>query len=476
MRVRMRRETVWGTVALLGLWVLGGCGGSGPAAAPPNNNNGDGGQNNNGRAAYVGAEVCRGCHSGIHNEWSGTAHARALATLERIGNGSNPICLACHTVAYGLADGYVSQRTTPHLANVQCESCHGPGAAHVADPAGAPVFNPRQIAAMGSEEEQNAAFARLVPSSRCGKCHTDAHHPTHDEWLLSKHAHSLEGHPGTNANCLECHSGEGFLNALNAPTGLPPEERVTAAGEEVSTVIECWACHDPHEASDEAPRQLRQPVRTLCRNCHTFREDQGNQPSSELNARPVHNPQGELLNASGGFSWDGNTWQPLRLPANHRPTHTEAVSSDCSRCHVYTVTLENPTNTSPNVTGHTFRPNLNACAQAGCHSNLARQNTEIVLTGDAITEGAPPNVIAFWQANRNEVLAKLNQVKAALDAVDQSAMSQAQFRGYLTAKWNYDLVRADKSEGIHNKLYVDLVLDTALDICAQLPQLPPAGG
>lgn len=424
--------------ACLAFW---SCGSSNDAGG-----GGGGGGGGGSRAAYAGVEVCAGCHTDLTEHWEATAHAEAVATLTRIGQGQNANCLRCHTTGMGEDGGFVDATQTPHLQNVQCESCHGPGAEHAGNPSADNID-------------------RVIPSSVCGECHTQAHHPTFDEWTESKHSVSLED--AHSENCVQCHTGEGFINFLERP--LPPAEERQIA-EHATTNVECWTCHNPHQTNPAAPGQLRLPVNELCRKCHTFRLDQGNNPSSELERRAIHNPQGELLNAGGGYSWDGDTWQPLALPAGHGPTHAEATGGECNRCHVWTVELDEPTNETPNVTGHTFRPNLNACAQAGCHSNLSRQDAPPELTGDAITEGAPEEVIAYWQANRNEGLAKIAEVRAALNQVDLDALNPAQFRGYLTAKWNLDLANADKSETIHNKQYLMLILDTSLDICAQLPQ------
>lgn len=428
--------------------MLANCGGGGDDG---DDGGGGGGGGGGTRSPYVGATVCQGCHAELTEHWEGTAHAEAVATLTAIGMDSNARCLSCHTTGMGQEGGFVDAATTPNLLNVQCESCHGPGAEHAGDPS-----------------EDN--IVAVVPADTCGGCHTDAHHPTYEEFQESKHSKGLED--AHSENCLPCHTAEGFVHKLNGPTP-PPEEEGRQLGEEATTNVECWACHDPHQAKEGVEGQLRLPTEELCRECHTFRLDQGNNPSSELERRPVHNPQGEVVNATGGYRWDGDTWQPLVLPAGHGPSHSEVTEGQCSICHVHPVEREDPTDVEPNVTGHTFRPNLNACTQSGCHSNLSRQTAPPEFTGDAITDGASEAIIAYWSEAKAEGTAKLNEVKAALDQVDQSALSPAQFRGYLTAKWNYDLCRVDKSEGIHNQAYVFLCLDTALDICAQLPQLPP---
>jgi peroxiredoxin len=80
---------------------------------------------------YVGSERCAPCHEEIHRWWSTTAHATALDTLRDAGSQSKPECLSCHTTALGILSGYRGA-STPSLAAVGCEACHGPGAEHVA--------------------------------------------------------------------------------------------------------------------------------------------------------------------------------------------------------------------------------------------------------------------------------------------------------------------------------------------------------
>ena len=40
-------------------------------------------------------------------------------------------CIICHTVGYDFKTGYLNEKQTAHLKNVQCESCHGPASLHV---------------------------------------------------------------------------------------------------------------------------------------------------------------------------------------------------------------------------------------------------------------------------------------------------------------------------------------------------------
>lgn len=80
---------------------------------------------------YAGAVFCQECHGSIYAGWLGTRHAQAYQTLASKGEHLNPGCLECHTVGYAEPGGYANKNNSYLLANVQCESCHGPGADHM---------------------------------------------------------------------------------------------------------------------------------------------------------------------------------------------------------------------------------------------------------------------------------------------------------------------------------------------------------
>lgn len=82
---------------------------------------------------YLGVKKCGECHQPFVESWQKTGHAGALAGLQRVGKASDPECLLCHTVGYGEKGGFFSAESTPELADVQCEACHGLDRAHPDD-------------------------------------------------------------------------------------------------------------------------------------------------------------------------------------------------------------------------------------------------------------------------------------------------------------------------------------------------------
>lgn len=91
-----------------------------------------------GAPRYVGSERCATCHAAAHTWWRGHAHGRAYATLEQRDKNFNLSCVGCHVTGYLEPGGSTVTHVGP-LADVGCESCHGPGSMHASRPTAAPV-------------------------------------------------------------------------------------------------------------------------------------------------------------------------------------------------------------------------------------------------------------------------------------------------------------------------------------------------
>jgi hypothetical protein len=85
---------------------------------------------------YVGSQACAACHGAAVRWWRGTPHGRAYETLTSRNKNYNLHCVGCHVTGY-LRPGGSTVTHVESLQDVGCESCHGPGSAHVASPAGA---------------------------------------------------------------------------------------------------------------------------------------------------------------------------------------------------------------------------------------------------------------------------------------------------------------------------------------------------
>jgi hypothetical protein len=128
---------------------------------------------------YVGAAACGACHPDQLRQWSGSAHARAVASLARKKQDTNPECLRCHVTAYGELGGYApGSRSAPLLANVQCEACHG----------------------FGRDHRGPGRIRGAVSEAVCRRCHTGENSPTfqYEAYLrkLDPHAARHFARPG----------------------------------------------------------------------------------------------------------------------------------------------------------------------------------------------------------------------------------------------------------------------------------------
>jgi hypothetical protein len=87
---------------------------------------------------FVGSEKCKSCHEVSYKVWKKSLHSKAYKTLAELGTPRNfdPECVSCHVIGWNpqrffpYETGFQSKEKTPHLTDVGCESCHGPGENH----------------------------------------------------------------------------------------------------------------------------------------------------------------------------------------------------------------------------------------------------------------------------------------------------------------------------------------------------------
>ena len=122
-----------------------------------------------GQGPYVGTAACEGCHAAAAAQWRSTGHAHAWNSLERVGRQADQACFSCHATGAGLPGGAATPaEVTPALVHVGCESCHGPGKAHVADPKGVEmVSKPGEAVCVtchdGKQDEGRFDLPRYLP-------------------------------------------------------------------------------------------------------------------------------------------------------------------------------------------------------------------------------------------------------------------------------------------------------------------------
>ncbi len=114
-----------------------------------------------GAGNFAGEASCKTCHPEQHEVWRQSEHAGAYEHLLSVNKAYDPDCVACHSVGFNKPGGFLDKLITPHLAGVQCESCHGPGKAHVQ-----------------SAGRQPSANQQWSKEKICTQCHVKDHSPS----------------------------------------------------------------------------------------------------------------------------------------------------------------------------------------------------------------------------------------------------------------------------------------------------------
>jgi hypothetical protein len=133
------------------------------------------------KISFVGSLRCQTCHPAEYAIWEKTKHAEAYPALVGAKHPSlrqfDNQCIVCHTVGFDYQEGFLDQKRTPHLMGVGCESCHGPGSAHVANPRN-DKFRATQSpwkAKPGDALPEKSVLSRV--DAVCQKCHDTDNDP-----------------------------------------------------------------------------------------------------------------------------------------------------------------------------------------------------------------------------------------------------------------------------------------------------------
>jgi len=132
---------------------------------------------------FVGSQKCKECHEGSYKMWLKTPHAQAWETLKSKTNPPrtfDPECVSCHTIGWNTtqffpyASGFQSEKETPQLINVGCESCHGPGEKHCLAEKGKNVALQKQL------EDAVTVTKEEAEKRQCFTCHDGDNSPDFD--------------------------------------------------------------------------------------------------------------------------------------------------------------------------------------------------------------------------------------------------------------------------------------------------------
>jgi peroxiredoxin len=174
-------------------------------------------------AEYIGSDACKSCHEAEFQTWTASPHAHAGRTLEEKQKAAEADCLRCHTTAFDRPGGFpAGGEFAAHadLGRVGCESCHGPGGAHVGE----------GVAKLGSILSLGDKCDSCVILQICGSCHDDANDPGFEfevQEKIDRQRHGTieagTGNPkGTSAQ-LPPNGVDGRFGARPAPDGVVAE-------------------------------------------------------------------------------------------------------------------------------------------------------------------------------------------------------------------------------------------------------------
>jgi hypothetical protein len=465
-------------------------------------------------ATYLGANTCALCHSGgliaenQYSDWFATKHAHTFEnaisgyTTNVFTANELPFRVLGHDGDTNTANGgfddiaaaigwnfpaalsptnwTAMNASLKAVANVQCESCHGPGSEHAY--------------ALGNTNVSN--WPRLSTSyvaGDCAQCHDSKTANTAvntwnnilTEWNGSHHARATRTPTGpTRMNCVRCHTAMGFAQFIEhaGTTNIPYVTNTTYEA------ISCAACHDPHDPTN--PHQLRSAnvytlpegttvtnvgLGALCMECHHSRNGAAEQNITNYKLGLPTWANGSSFGVHDSTAGDMVEGVNAITYGKYIPSgsHSAVIQDVCVGCHMQPVSPDDPA--FGQAGGHTYSMSyrigtntfdkVDVCVK--CHGqigefNFARRDYD----GDGVIQGV-----------QTEVQNLLNQLSRLLPnstyradgnyVADGLVKSSVSVRTnwptkFLQAAWNWQFVNADRSLGVHNAPYAVGVLNASI--------------
>ncbi|MBE0651000.1 MAG: hypothetical protein IH595_09170 [Bacteroidales bacterium] len=283
------------------------------------------------------------------------------------------------------------------------------------------------------------------------------------EWSTSVHATGGLEVRNTN-NCATCHTSQGFLETVAATpaNGMRPDTTTTGTINNPAPQ-NCYTCHDIHSTYTAADwtNTTTSPVvlwygnktvdfgkGNLCANCHQARPD--NSFATTVDSvfvsspywGPHHGPQANIFGGAGGYDF-GQT-------ISNSP-HTTQITDGCVTCHMATPAIGHNMEHDgahnmemyPKYDGMPNTPaNINTNGCVACHTDAgsAAFVAKITSTQDFVEQ----------QLNALETLLISKGALTSTGSIKVGKYPVA----VAEALWNYELIEADGSLGVHNADYV----------------------
>ena len=309
----------------------------------------------------------------------------------------------------------------------------------------------------------------------CFTCHADNDSrllQAKGEWQNSVHAsgNNIDYTNRGGLPCARCHQHQGFVDFVTTGAIHPPYANVAA--------IHCFTCHAPHSTGTLALRteaavtlangvSFNHGAGNLCANCHqalmsvTTITDDFMLTSNRWG--PHHGTQADMLQGTNGYEFAGFDYE--------YSGHATDVEETCVGCHMANLTIFD----GYKVGGHSF--------------NMIDEETGTDMV--AYCNNCHPDAESYdYEGVQTEVEEKLTTLQSLL--IDAGVL--ANFYGeYLPnvptddtliiadkniagALYNYLLIEADRSEGVHNAKYIIGLLDSSIEyLQTNLPGLAGRG-
>lgn len=344
--------------------------------------------------------------------------------------------------------------TVEKVANIGCESCHGPANDH----------------AMTADVTKVDVS---LEAGACQQCH-DAPplYNTGPQWEESHHATlPLSGAAaGSRTQCYPCHSGAAFVK-FTKDQANPGYN----AAEDTFPSIACASCHEPHTTQlrittlsalangyvPESDPDVAGGSGYLCMNCHRARENSQVRVTSQQTTfrdrfYPHYSPQADMFLGANGYEFD--------LNITGTGTH-QFLENACVTCHM----SPDPNETFPTrnhlMSMRDAEGNERVEVCEPCHGDIDSFSDVLAKSdydGDGTIEGTQIEITGLLDQLR-AVLPKDTSGEPAHMAADSMLVkNDPNYPRNLPAIWNYFFVKNDWSEGVHNATYAVALLQTSL--------------